>query len=471
MLSKIFPAWSAKREEAKYLATVYKKASGLIESTPEFAQDTDEGDWALLDGSKDSYSEQDLDTLREQARKLYYKDPGARGLIESMIGFILGKNASVMAEDKETQAYWDAWCADKQNNFDMRSKELVKRLLRDGEFFLRFFKTAGQISYEYGDEKNPESKTAEYQTLRFIDPEEIKDKSNTHSYGIETDPDDVETVQRYHRCFFKNNVEHTDVIEADEIVHGKILCDSNEKRGKSFFIGIAKYLKNYQLWLDDRIRLNRIRSFFHFVIKPTGELSAAGLKAKFQNESSTPSGSTPSKKMPKPGSTIVAKGVDYEFKNLNINASDTKDDGRNIERMICKGTQLVEGVVTGDYSNQNFASALVAESPMIKAIESWQDIVSGLIQEIFEKVIKFGKKANAIPQNASENCSVNFASMVHRDLQKDTTAYQIHKMNHWASDKTISAKLGYDYEDEQAQIDIEGKKEKDRAQDDEPEYT
>jgi len=468
MLEKIFPAWSAKREEAKYLATVYRKASGLIESTPEFAQDTDEGEWTLLDGSKDSYSEQDLDTLREQARKLYYKDPGARGLIESMIGFILGRNASVMAEDEETQAYWDAWCADKQNKFDMRSKELVKRLLRDGEFFLRFFNTASQISYMYGNEKDPKSKTAEYQTIRFIDPEEIKDTSNTHSYGIETDPDDVETVLKYHRCFIKGNVEHTDVIDAGEIVHGKILCDSNEKRGKSFLIGIAKYLKNYQLWLDDRIRLNRIRNFFHFVIKPQGELSAAGLKAKFQNESSS---SSTSKQMPKPGTALVAKGVDYDFKNLNINASDTKDDGRNIERMICKGTQLVEGVVTGDYSNQNFASALVAESPMVKAIENWQDIVSGYIQEIFEKVVKYGKKVNAIPQDASENCSVNFASMVHRDLQQDTQAYQIHKMNGWASDKTLSAKLGYDYEDEQAQIDIEGEKEKTRAQADEPEYT
>ena len=471
MLQEIFPIWSAKRQEAKYLATIYKKASAMIEATPEFARDEDEGDWKVLGYPKDSYTETDLDDMRTYARKMYHTDPGARGLIDSMVGFILGKNAAVMTEDEDAQAYWDAWCADKQNRFDRRSKELVRRLLRDGEFFLRFFKAAGQLNYEYGDEEKKQTKTAEYMTIRFIDPEEIKDKSNTHSYGIETDADDVETPLKYYRCFIKNNVEETDVIDADEIIHGKILCDSNEKRGKSFLIGIAKYLKNYQIWLDDRITLNRIRSFFHFIIKPTGELSAAGLKAKFQDESTTATGTTASKKMPKPGTAIVAKGVDYEFKNLNINAPDTKDDGRNIERMICKGTQLVEGVVTGDYSNQNFASALVAESPMVKAIENWQDIIGDYIKEIYQKVIQFGKKTNAVPASASEDCSVNFATMIHRDLQADTTAYQIHKMNGWASDKTISTKLGYEYEEEQQQIDKESEKAIARIQQEEPEFT
>jgi len=469
MLEKIFPAWSAVREEAKYLTTVYKKASALIESTPEFARDDDEGEWTVLSGNKESYSEEDLNTMLIQSRKLYYKDPGARGLIESMVGFILGKNASVMAEDDDAQAYWDGWS--KKNKFDMRLKELVKRLLRDGNFFLRFFKAKEKMQYKYGDEDKKQTKTSEYQTTRFIDPEEIKDKTNTHSYGIETDPNDVETVLKYHRCFTKDNVENTDVIDADEIIHGKILCDSNEKWGKSFFIGIAMYLKSYEIWLDDRIRLNRIRSLFNFVITPKSELTAAGLKAKFQNESTTASGSTSSKKMPKPGSVIVAKGVEYDFKSMNINAADTKDDGRNIERMICKGTQLVEGVVTGDYSNQNYASALVAESPMVKAIESWQDTVGDYVKQIFEKVIQFGKKVNAVPAAASEECSVNFATMIHRELDKDTMAYQIHKMNGWASDETLSTKLGYDYDEEQIRISQETDNAKQQAQKDDEEYT
>lgn len=452
MLDKLFPTWAAHRSYSKYLATVYEKAGNLIEGTPEFARDEDEGDWTMLYEGRESYSEEDLNTLRGQARKMCDINPAAFGLIEAMVGFILGKNATISAEDPDIQDYWDGWV--RATKFDMRSKELVRRLLRDGEFFLRFFKGAKEMKYKTGKEK-VEEKTAKYPVIRFIDPEEIKDSTNTHSYGIETLPDDVETAVNFIRCFMKEGTEATETIPAEEVIQGKIRCDSNEKRGKSFLLGLAKYITQYATWLDDRVRLNRIRSIFHFVMTPKGNFTPAQLKAKFQDEDTTATSLTPSKKMPKPGSFIIGKGADYKFESLDLNAADTATDGRNIERMICKGTGLMEGVVTGDFSNQNYASSLVAESPMVKAIENWQDIVGDLIQQIFTKVVRFGKANNAIGKSASEECAVNFATLVHRELDRDTNAYQVHKQNSWASDKTISTKLGYDYDAEQEQIEQE----------------
>jgi len=459
MLERIFPAWAVKREQARLTAMAYRKAVQIWESTPEFAQDDDEGEWSQLSGNKEHYSSDDLDTMRQQARSFYYKDPGARGLIDGMVRFVLGRNAGVMSEDEQAQSYWDAWCKARSVRFDGRSKELVRRLFRDGEFFLRFFPTNDEVAFEWGEEGNRQTGKGSIMEIRFIDPEEIKDKTNTHSHGIETDPDDVEKVLAYHRAFFKDNVEVSDVIDAEEIIHGKIMCDGNEKRGVSFLVGVAKYLKSYRSWLDDRIRLNRLRNIFNLVMTPTGAMTPANIKSQFSDEDSTPTGSTASKKIPKPGTILAAKGVGWEFKNLNINATDTKDDGRNIERMICKGTGLVEGVITGDYSNQNYASALIAESPMVRTIEDWQDIVAEFIEQIFQKVIQYGKAEGAVSQDASEECSVNFATMVHRNLQEDTTAYQMHRMNGWASSKTISTKLGYDYEEEREQMAKEDEEE------------
>lgn len=474
MLELLFPRWSAKREKAKYVAATYRQATQIIESTPEFAHDEDEGQWNLIGGDKEPYTEQDLDTMRKQARKLYYRGVGARGIISAMQSFIIGRNAGVMASDIEAQAYWDAWV--EQVKFDRRSKELIKRLLRDGEFFIRFFPAKDELNYEVtikpdgGGEPKTENRTAKYMTFRFIDPEEIKDETNRHSYGIETDPDDVETPVRYYRTFYKGDIKYTDIIDADEIIHGKILCDSNEKRGKSFLIGISRYLKEYEKWLDDRIKTNRLRNLFHFIAKPDGAMGVSALKNKFQDEDSTPSGSTPRKKMPKPGSMLLAKGVDFEFKSLNMHASDTAADGRNIERMICKETQLVEGVVTGDYSNNNFSSALIAESPMVRSIEDWQDIIGGYIIEMFSKVIIYAVESGA-SFIKNDKCTVDFATMIHRNLQEDTNAYQVHRQNRWASDKTISTKLGYDYEGEQEQIDKEDERERERVKVEEPEFT
>ena len=440
----LFPGIAAARQRSIVELERSRAMLKLFESVPEWAQDGDENEWRELGKGRENYSEADLRTLREQSRKLYYTNPSARGVIETMVMFIVGRHATMVpeAEGEKPLQYWTDW-AD-ENGWDKRAKEAVRRLFRDGEVFVRFFETDGGI------------------VIRFVEPSEITDETSDHSYGIETDPDDVEKVIKYHRSYMKGNVKATEVIPAEEIVHWKILCDSNEKRGVSFLIGIAKYIKQYGRWLDDRVRLNRLRSIYNLIIKPDGITPANFKSQAWNDETTTPVGSTPSSKIPKPGTAIIAQGVDYEFKTLDLKANDTQHDGRAIERMICKGTSLVEGIVTGDYSNQNYASSLVAESPMVKAIEGWQDEVEGLFQAIFKKVFEGAIKANKLPGDTSIKSAANFATMVHRELDKDTAAYAMHSEKRWASNKTISVKLGYDYEDEQEQIDKEDKDEEER---------
>lgn len=455
MLERIFPNLMARRQRRLAEFNRLRIANRMLERMPEWAEDPDEDEWVVLQNLQAPYTESDLKTMREKARSMYYKSPSARGIIESMILFVIGRHASVTATNKKAQEYWENWC--RANKWDERSREIVRRTLRDGEIFARFFTPKDKTLM-------PEKPDQKYYTpIRFIEPGEIKDNTNTHSHGIETDPDDVETILNYYREFSKNNVEQKEKIPAEEVIHLKILCDSNDKRGVSFFVGIAKYIKEYEKWLGDRIRLNRIRTIFNLLIKPEG-MSPASFKAKFQDETTTPSGKTASKKIPKPGSAVIAQGVDYEYKSLDLKAADTANDGRAIERMICKATMLVEGIVTGDYSNQNYASSLVAESPMVKMVESWQDVFDNLFQAIFAKVIQRAKQYGQIGKEIEETCECEFATMVHRELDKDTAAYQIHRQNRWASDKTISTKLGYDYDAEQEQIKKEDAAERQSAQ-------
>lgn len=457
MLERLFPRLAAARQ--RRLAEFHRLSTlnAMLEGMPSWVSEPEEDQWTTVTPDKDYYSEDELRTLREQAAKLYYVSPAARGLVDVMVLFIMGRHASMAAEDEKAQRYWDEWA--KANRWDDRARELIRRTFRSGEFFLRFFEPAGRAD--------------RYGTVRFVDPSEVTDHRNRHSYGIETDPEDVEKVLRYHRTFtHENGTQEHEVIDADDMVHEKVLVDSNVKRGVSWLIGMAKYVRAYEQWLDDRRYLNRIRTIFNLVMKPEGPMTPAALKAKFQDESRTPSGRTPSKRLPKRGSVLLAQGVDYEFKSLDLNASDTKDDGRAIERMISKATQLVEGVVTGDYSNQNYASSLVAESPMVKMVESWQDFFDGVFGRVFAKVIERAKNRGQLNEKVETQCSCNFATLVHRDLDKDTNAYQVHRQNEWASDKTISTKLGYDYDVEQEQIAKEdaGKEKKARSYDEPPEH-
>jgi len=458
----------------------YKAAAKMLEDIPSFAQDPDEGKWDIIgkDGAG-GYSETDQAEMRKQGRKLYYQSPDARNVIETMINYIVGKNANFDSQDENpiVQDYWDNW-AD-LNNWDLRTKEFIRRALRDGEVFLRKFMVNKQIK------------------VRFINPDEIVNpyagggpySDQNHTFGIECDPDDIETPINYYRRYRMGEVEKWEKIPSDEVIHVKILVDSDIKRGISFLVGIAKYIKEYELWLKDRIQLNKIRHLFNVVGEPTGMNSPTDIKSQFDDTiGKTPVGGTPKKKVIKPGSVLYSKGVKWRYEALNINATDTKDDGRAIELMICKGTQFPEYIVRGDASNANYASTQVSESPFVKAMESWQDFFEKPFKKLYSEVITVGVGEDDLPTESSKTeittdengekketteniptrttCVINFATLIHRDIFDESKSYALQRNMKAVSTRTVSGRLGYDYEEETEQIRLEDKELEDKARSD-----
>ena len=429
--------------QAKLQIEHMNKMADMLHSLPTFARDEDENQWKSLTTGKRIYDEQDITDMQEEALKLYYTDPSARGIIDTMVNFVLGKEAHITPNDESEKVvnWWNLFC--EENEFDMRMKELVRRCFRDGEAFLRFFKN---------------KKLHGVPLVRFVEPDKISDRAGNHTFGIETDPDDVETVIRYHLKEGRKRY-----IRADDMIHIKINVDSNVKRGVSYLVGIAKYIVKYGGWLDDRIMLNKIRTMFNMIIKVTG-ITPAAFNQKFTDVTGkTTTGGTPKKQIPKSGSVLIATpGLEYEFKNLNIHAEDTKEDGRLIELQVGKGTNLTEYVVRADSSNSNYSSTMISESPMVRMFESWQDIFEKPFKKIYKKVMERGIKLGEVPKKANTGCSVNFAALIHRDLKDETEAYISQITSGIVSKKTIAEKFGYDYDSEQEQIEKELEEESNR---------
>jgi len=479
-MSRLSLKEKAERAEVKLQIARMNQLTNMIESLPTFAQDPDEKDWIkFADGVKTPYSAQDLEKLRKQAQKLQYTVAG-RNILSTLENYIIGKTAAITAEDEnpEVQEYWDGWVI--ENNWDTRSRELVKRTFRDGEVFLRWFQPKDG---------------SDYPMIRFVNPSEIKPMNGSSpSYGIETDPDDIETPVHYERIWRVNNIEKKEKIPADEIMHIKINVDSDVKRGVSFFIGVAKYMAEYEKWLADRIMLNKIRQMWAVVGEVEG-VSPTDFKTQFSDVvNRTPVGGMAKKKIPRPGGVFLQKGVKWKLESLNVNAQDTKEDGRAIQLMIAIGTSLPEYVVRGDASNANYASSMVQENPFVRAMESWQDFFEKPFKTIFRRVIEHGIRTANLKKMSYRTivdidtisgeeskprkeevptvmeCQVNFCTLIHKDLEKDTKAYQMHRQNRWASDKTITGKLGYDFDDEQRELAKEDRDERERVKLDEPEF-
>jgi len=477
-IGSLFPGRALKRARMQRQIAeelLARKAADLIsEGIPTFARDRDEDQWQSLSGSggrePQDYSETDLADMFATALELSFH-PGARGLLDTMESFVIGESMHVVAldEDPVVQDYWDQWT--EVSNWDMRSKELFRRYLRDGEVFLRWFSSAAP-----GGHILP----------RFVEPVEIADPGNTenwghHSWGIETDPNDVENVMFYYRTFAYNQggsltpQQKWERIPANEIDHFKCLVDSNVKRGRSWLMGVAKYIRMHEQWLDQRWQLNRLRTLFAVVanVKGQGGSSVADLKAKFTDtEGRAVAGEGTPKKMPKNAMLLMSRGVEYDLKSLNLNAADAAEDGRNFQLQIAVGTSLPEYVVRGDSSNSNYSSTMVSESPMVRMFQKYQDLWRNIQKIIYARVIRYGIDNGQVPPTSTKtseavadqpepavevvptslDCQVEFPPLIHRNIKEETEAFALQRLHGWVSDATCSSKLGYDYEQEKEEI-------------------
>lgn len=435
-------------DRIKFQAAQYSQMVDMVNSIPSFAEDADESKWHILtEGSEKEggYTEQDIKDMQERAQELYYIEPSAYGLVETMVDFVVGKDAVITPVDidEKVRDYWKDF--GKASKFNRKMKELVRRTFRDGECFVRFFPT------KRGSKAVPK--------MRFIEPSQIT--STKHTFGIQTNAEDVEDVKFYHRKYHIRNAEKTEKIPASQILHIKIRVDSNVKRGISLLVGVAKYIIKYRSWLDDRIMLNKIRTMFNIIMKVSG-ISLSAMAKKFEDVTVLKPGVTPSKKLPRSGSVLMSTpNIEYEMKNLNIHAEDTKDDGRNIELMFAKALRMTEYVVRGDASNSNYASTMVAESPMVRMFSGWQDFFEEEIQELFERVMKEGIRSGAIPRKSNTECVINFERLITRKIKDETEAFIQQREAGWISDRTASERLGNDFEKEQKLVGEEDKKKSD----------
>ena len=176
-------------------------------------------------------TEAQLREIRGQCRELAVSNEFAINGHENRINYIVGNGHSYRVSARggdcpaelvrQTQAVLDAFA--RENRWQKRQEEIVRRKDRDGECFLRFFDARdGGVR------------------VRFVEPEQVTTPpqavdDRAASFGILTDPADVETVRGY---FVDGKL-----VRADEIQHRKENVDANVKRGLPLFFPVRKNLR------------------------------------------------------------------------------------------------------------------------------------------------------------------------------------------------------------------------------------
>ena len=250
------------------------------------------------------------------------------------------------------------------NNLASRERSACFRSIRDGEVFTRHFAQEDGTTI-----------------LRFVEPEQVRPSpgSGTNcAYGIETDPEDVESVWAYHVTYDGVNY---DRINPAEVCHYKRNVDECVKRGLSDFFSsgdtfdqVAKLLRNMTI-------SGGVQAAIAWIEQHDGATSSqvqshiANIKDLNRPSIENPiTGRTPDYQQMGPG-TVVKTGKSKEYIPAPLAGNTTQHTNivQAALRSIGCRWNMPEYMISGDSSNANYSSTLVSGSPFVNAIECGQD--------------------------------------------------------------------------------------------------
>lgn len=399
-------------------------------------------------GSMPFRNEQELAAIRNECRSLAVANEFAINGHENRISYIVGSGHTYRAVAARGRDADQALVLDVQlvldefirlNHWRMRQQEIVRRKDRDGECFLRLFAAADGTT-----------------RVRFVEPAQVTVPADrisdpSASFGVQTDPNDVETVRGY---WIDGRL-----IDADEIQHRKANVDANVKRGLPLFFSVRKNLRRAEKLLRNMSVVAEIQSAIA-VIRKHKTATAAGLAdfvANGANVSATNSatGRTSHFHRYAPGTILDAMaGTDYEFPAAGIDAGRYVTVLQAELRAVASRLVMPEFMLSSDASNANYSSTMVAEGPAVKMFDRLQHEMLEDDTALLRQVVRNAVAAGRLSSDAMTAVDIRGIppTLAVRDRLKDAQADQILVRNGAMSVATMAMRNGLDPEQEERLI-------------------
>jgi len=406
-----------------------------------------------------------LKSIRDRARFVFATNEFAHGLVQCFQSFVVGsagfkwRVASIdlknpVPEDllKRCQASLDIFR--EYNNMVDVENEIVYRLHVDGEVFLRKFPQANGML-----------------VIRFIEPELVRGYatdigSPKDSFGIIVEEDDINSVLGYQVILKPTVTREPTFIPAEEIIHIKIGTNANAKRGLTTFYPVFQNLTNCEDILASTVTMAKARAKIAMIRKvnnvaPDSMASLVDSQIDATLGGSNNLGATENIGLERfgYGSIITAPAnIDYEFPGANVDAAGLIQVLQANLRSLATRFGISETLMSGDASNNNYSSALIAEAPARRTFERWQGIVGRSLAECrFEpnkslawSQIHLASEHGIIPKEILKNIKITSEaySLQSREHQKEAEMNNVYHSMGVKSIQTIRAELGLDNDTE-----------------------
>lgn len=390
-------------------------------------------------------SEQHLRELRDQCRRLVLTNEFAVNGMENRISYIVGPGHSYRATVRrgvhssndlamQVQDILDRFLH--ESRWHHRQQEIVRRMDRDGEVFMRLFADREGLTH-----------------VRFVEPDQVatpadRASDSSASFGIQTEPDDVETVIGYYV--------DGHLVDAHEIQHRKANVDSNVKRGLPLYTPVRKNLRRAEKLLRNMSIVAEIQSAIALIRKHRGA-ARSGVEQFVASEAdgsvtNATSGRVRHYSQYGPGTILDAPaGLEYDFPTAAVNAAGFVDILKAELRAIAARLVMPEFMFTSDASNSNYASTMVAEGPAVKMFQRLQESMIADDGRVIWRVVKNAEAAGMLPPDVRSQVEIQITppSLYVRDRLKEVQVDRIAYANGILSAQSWSQHLDLDYDQEQ----------------------
>lgn len=360
-LQNLINGKSEPKEERKAFTLAEMENSLLVGATS----------WNKAERDRDVWDRQ---SVLEESLNAWRFNPLARRIVELTTQYAVGGGLKAICTASETQAFLEQFWNHRLNRMDSRVNELSDELCLSGNLFLLLTTDLSGMSYlrvlPAGDiESIISSENDIEQEIAF----HVRTKNETEAEvyaAYDSQKDEVDSLGRLKPV----------------VLHYALNRPSGSQWGEGDLTPVLKWLARYTAWLEDRVRLNRFRNAFVYVVKARFGSETERSVRQLQLTANPPA----------PGSVLVTdESEEWSVLAPKLEALDAATDGLAIKKMIAAGVGLpLHFLAEPESSTKTTAEA--AGSPTYRRFAERQRFICTMLEDVLSVIIQ--RRAKFDPQ-------------------------------------------------------------------------
>jgi len=317
------------------------------------------------DESERDRLEYDRSDVLDQCLNAWRDSPLARRIVELTSQYVVGSGFDIKCKHEPTKAFLNHFWDHRLNRMPSRVIELCDELTRTGNLFILISTDHSGMSY--------------IRSIPASDIDLITPSPNDIEQPISFTTKADESLQAFTYPAYNHL---TDTQESDGsfpsvVLHYAVNRPAGAQWGEPDLAPLLIWLRRYSAWLEDRVRLNRFRNAFVYVV--TGQFSSeAARKARQTELAANP---------PYPGSILVCdESETWSVLSPKLEALDARNDGLALKKLIASGVGIpLHFLAEPEGSNRTTAES--AGGPTFRRFEQRQQYFIWLISDLLRIVV------------------------------------------------------------------------------------